>query len=144
MLNIKRSSNHRRAFKGQCLVETLVGAMIIVPLLMACLDLSVLVIGGQICNDLSKQAARSASLATSSQDAQTAVQNVQRTHPSNETFQGLSLSLSEYDGTPDGLVSVTCGVDVRLPVPVPFLGVPASFAIQTQHTEPIVGISQFN
>ena len=136
-----QSLSIERRQKGQSLIEVLIGGLILIPIALAVIDLSVLVIGGQICNDLAKQASRAASIASSSAGATAAIADVQSKFQTSSTFQSLSLKMLKYDATSDGIVSVGCSVTVVLPISIPVFNVGPNVPIQTQHTTPIVGIS---
>jgi hypothetical protein len=134
----KALSRHPR---GQSIVEVMVGSIVLVPIILAILDLAVVVIGGNICNDLSKQAARAAANASQASDAAASVLDIQNNFHASGTYKNLTLKLDRYDGTPDGSTTVVCSVTIVLPVPVPFLGVAPTMDIKTQATEAIVGIA---
>ena len=112
-----------------------------VPIVLAIIDLAVVVLGGEICNDLAKQAARAAANAASQTEALAAVADVQSHFNSSATYSGLSLVLSQYDGTPTGIAVVQSSVTIILPVPIPFLKVGPSMGVKSQATESIVGIA---
>ncbi len=138
-ISLKRRSGRRPT--GQNLVEILVGSIVLVPIVLAIIDLAVVVIGGDICNDLAKQAARAAANSSSLAEATAAVADVEANFNKSPTYQGLVLKLDKYDGTPDGLASVQCSVTIVMPVPVPFLNVGPTMNIKTQASEAIVGIA---
>lgn len=130
-----------RRKRAQSIVEVMVGSIVLVPIILAIFDLAVVVIGGNICHDLSKQAARAAANASQISDANASVQDIQNNFHASGTYKNLSLKLDRYDGTPDGSTTVLCSVTIVLPVPVPFLGVGPTMDIKTQATEAIVGIA---
>lgn len=130
-----------RSRRGQSIVEVVVGGLILVPVVLALIDLAVVVLGGEICNDLAKQAARSAANAASRTEALAAVADVQSHFLASGTYSGLSLNLSQYDGTPTGIATVQSSVIINLPVPVPFLHVGPNMGVKSQATETIVGIA---
>lgn len=127
--------------RGQSLIEILVGSIVLVPLVLAIIDLAVVIMGGDICHELSKQAARAAANTSSLAEATTAVADVQANFVKSPTYQVLVLKLQKYDGTHDGIASVICNVSILLPVPIPFLKVGPTFSVETQASEPIVGIA---
>ena len=65
--------NRRRGPRGQSIIEVLVGSIVLVPIVLAIIDLAVVYIGGDICNGLAKQAARAAANASDLAEATTAV-----------------------------------------------------------------------
>ena len=140
-LNLNRNRRRYRSGFGQGIAETLAGAIILIPIVLSCIDLAVLVFSGEICSDLAKQAARAAANAPGSAPAQAAVTNIQTNFHSPVTLKSMQLSIVKYDNTSDGVVTVSCSVIIILPVSIPFLGVGPNVPIQTQHTEPIVGIA---
>jgi Flp pilus assembly protein TadG len=140
--NHNRQTGRKRNGQGQSIIETVVGGVILVPIVLAIIDLAVVVLGGEICNDLAKQAARAAANSSNQATATAAVVDVQNHFVSSNTYNGLSLTLSRYDGTPDGLASVQGGVTITLPVPVPFLQIGPNMGVKSQATEAIVGIQE--
>jgi hypothetical protein len=66
---------------------------------------------------------------------------VQSHFNASATFSGLTLVLSQYDGTPTGIATVQSAVTIVLPVPVPLLNVGPSMGVKSQATETIVGIA---
>ncbi len=140
-LSASKQSQRGRSRQGQSLTELAVGGLVLIPIALAAIDLTVLVLGGQISNDLAKQATRAASLASSQMAANSAVASVQQNFQPSSIFKSLSVKMLQFDNTPDGVVSVGCSVTVVLPVSIPFLNIGPYVPIQTQHTEPIVGIS---
>jgi len=140
-LNLSRNRHQHRKGFGQGIAETLAGAIILIPIVLSCIDLAVLVFSGEICSDLAKQAARAAANAPGSAPAQAAVTNIQTNYKSTVTLKSMKLTMVKYDNTSDGVVTVSCAVTIILPVSIPFLGVGPDVPIQTQHTEPIVGIA---
>ncbi len=131
----------RRNGRGQSITEVIIGGMVLVPVVLAIIDLAVVVIGGEIVNDLAKQAARAAANSVDGTEANTAVQDVVKTFSTSPTYKNLTLSLDKYDGTHAGQTTVLASVTVVLPVPVPFLNVGPTIALKTQATEAIVGIA---
>ena len=136
---LRPRSTHRA--NGQGLVEVCVGAIFLVAIGLAILDLGIFVMGGDVCGTLSKQAARAAGNAATPAEAQLAVASVQTTfHPSN-VYQNLSLTMTNFDNTTTGAATVVGQVTVILPVSIPLLQIGPSYVIKTQATEPIVGIA---
>jgi len=140
MSNLRRKRLKTRSFKGQCVIELVLCGLVLVPVALGLVDLSVLIIGGQLSGDLAKQAARAASVAASLNAAQAAVAAVQTNYHASNTFQSLNLQLLRFDNTAAGIVSVSCSVSVVLPASIPMLNIGPNVSIQTQHSEPIVGI----
>lgn len=139
--------NKRRTAKAQSLVETVAGLVVLVPVVLALLDIGVLVIAGTISNNLAKQAARAAANTTDEKAADLAVQDAAKQFPASSTFTNAKLSIRDYDPQKGskaynymGSVTVDATVTVVLPVPVPMFNVGPSVNISTQSTEPIVAV----
>jgi hypothetical protein len=130
-----------RFAKGQGLVEVCIGAIFLVTIGLAMLDLGTFVMGGDVCGNLAKQAARAAGNASSPTEAIQAVQSVQSQFKPTNVYQNLSLTMTNFDNTTTGLATVVGQVTIILPVSVPFLQIGPSYTIKTQATEPIVGIA---
>jgi hypothetical protein len=130
-----------RTRRGQCLLEAITGGFILIVFGLACADVAWLMLGSEICTDLAKQSARAAANAPNMQSAQAAVNDIVSKYNSPIAFQSLSLTLQRYDNTPDGILTIVCSANVSLLVPIPLIGVGTKIPIQTQHSEPIVGIA---
>ncbi|CAN5293798.1 hypothetical protein BH11CYA1_BH11CYA1_48160 [soil metagenome] len=139
--NLSRIFKRNRNRRAQSIIEVLVGSIVLVPIVLAIIDLAVVYIGGDICNDLAKQAARAAANASDITEATTAVADVQTNFNKSATYENLTLNLVQYDGTHDGLANVRCTVTIVLPVPIPFLSLGPKMTINTQASEAIVGIA---
>jgi hypothetical protein len=128
---------------GQSIIEVLVGGIILIPIVLAILDMGVVVLGGEICNDLAKQAARAAANASNFTDANTAVASVQTNFPGSFMYSGLLLTSNASAATfvYGGSVTVNSSVTITLPVPVPLLNVGSTMAVSSQATESILGIA---
>ena len=135
----------RRNGRGQSITEVIIGGMVLVPVVLAIIDLAVVVIGGEIVNDLAKQAARAASSGdpvTANQRAQAIVARANQQGSSmlsNFTLTGTTFNpatliadrnaLNPYGGTVSGTVTVSTTVDIR-PFLVPYVysgGAPLTF-----------------
>lgn len=139
--NRSDGENRSRTRAGQGISETLVGGLILIPIVLSCIDLAVLVFSGEICSDLAKQASRAAANAPNAASAQAAVTDIQTRYHAPRTLKSFSLTMQRYDNTADGIVTVSCSVIILLPVSIPWFGIGPEVPIQTQHTEPIVGIA---
>jgi Flp pilus assembly protein TadG len=133
----RRHAGHRR---GQGIAEVAAIAVILIPFALAIVDIGALILSGIVCTDLAKQAARAAANSASQSEAQGAVSDVLSKTQVSNSFQSFNLQLTRFDNTAGGVVTVTCTVTVTLPVAVPILGVGPTVPLQTQHSEPIVGI----
>ncbi|GEM_PF-559531 len=137
--------------KAQSLVETVAGLCILVPVLLALLDIGVVMIAGTIANNLAKQAARAAAnvVQTNSTAANNAVQEVQKRFPPSSMFPKATLTLQGYDASKPPTnygygsnITVIADVTVNLPVPIPMLNVGPTVDIKTQSTEPVLMSTQ--
>lgn len=130
-----------RRRRGQSLIEVMVGGLILVPLVLAVIDMSVVAIGGELVGRLCKEGARAAANASNAAGANSAVADVASTFQPSGSFQGMNLTITNYDGTYDGRVTVVCNVTVVLPVSVPLLGIGPTVPVASQFSEAIVGIA---
>src|SRR5579875_555483 len=118
-----RSHGHRRA--GQSIIEAIVGLMVFVIIALAMLDVGALVMATTINNDMAARAARVAASQNTFANAKAAVQKLNfPTSPIitsvNQTLtQGQTNSGNAKQATSTN--TVTSVVEVRLPVPVPFV-----------------------
>jgi len=126
--------------RGQGIAEVAAASLILIPFALAIVDLGALLLSGITCTDLAKQASRAAANSANQSEAQGAVADVLAKSQVASSFQAFNLKLSRFDNTAGGVATVTCTVTVSLPVAVPLLGVGPKFPLQTQHSEPIVGI----
>jgi hypothetical protein len=134
----------KRRKRGQGLVEVCVGIIFLVVMALAILDLGVFVMGGDICGGLAKQAARAAGNATDQTSATTAMNSVGTNFKASSMYKNMSLAMTRYDNTTNGIVTVVCTVTIVIPVAVPILGISSEYQIKTQASEPIVGIAPAN
>lgn len=136
-----RTGKSKKYAKGQSIIEVMVGGFILIPLLLAIIDVSVVAIGGELVNRLSKEAARAAANCSNKTLADAAVVDIKNTFQPSSTFKNLNIAITDYVGTADGQLTVVCDVTVVLPVSVPLLKVGPTIPVKTQFTEAIVGIA---
>jgi len=134
-------TRRRKQLNGQALIEMVAGSVVLIPITLALVDLAMLAIGGNVCAELAKQAARAAANTSSASDAAAAVELVGSKFPESRTFNNLSLTVTRYDNSADGVTTVVCSVTVLLPVAVPMLNVGPLIPISIQASQPIVGIA---
>lgn len=132
---------------AQSLVEAVVGLIILVVIVLAILDISVLIMAGTISDNLAKQAARAAANTTDSASANKAVQDAQKQFPASGTYKSATLTLVGFNPQKPttnynymGSVTVQAKVTVQLPVPIPLLNVGPTIDISANQTEPIVAV----
>jgi Flp pilus assembly protein TadG len=120
--------------RGQSLVETLAGFMIIIPLALFAIDITTVVVANQTNERLAEEAARSAAnqltLMLGQQSAQAAIDHFQ----CSQFITAVSMQNFAYDEA-GGHVSVTTQMDVKLPVSWATLG---KVSLCAQATQPIV------
>lgn len=131
-----RTPGQRR--NGQSMVELTAGLFVLIPIVLAILDLVVIVLGQEANNDLAKRAARAASHHETSAKAQAAVDDVISKFGASGLLSNPTKVDFQYNA--NGNVVVETSVQINLPVPVPFAD---SYNHQVMHakaTEPIVGL----
>lgn len=141
MPNVRSGAKVTARGRGQGLIEVCVGAIFLVIIGLAILDLGVFVMGGDVCGGLAKQAARAAGNAADPTEAANAVADVASKFQPSNVYKNLVLTMVKFDNTTTGAVTVTCSVTIVLPVSIPLIGVGPQYLITTQATEPIVGIA---
>jgi hypothetical protein len=104
-----------RSRKGQCFVEALVGSMVVIPIALAGLDFTVLVLTNSANDDLAKNAARAAANQAKKADATTAAQQYIDKFPTSPIILNVKLS-GAVDYQDDKQVAVNTEMTVHLPV----------------------------
>jgi Flp pilus assembly protein TadG len=133
----------RRSVRGASLMEAVAGLVILVPLVLALIDISAIVIA-QTSNDaLAKHAARQAATQTTFALRQQAAQAVVTAYGASSLCASPQmLSYSEPNSSQaisKQTVKVTTQIVCNLPVPVP-LGGPSTQTFQACDVEPLVGV----
>ena len=124
----------QRSRRGSSLVEAIIGFVVIIPIGLAAVDVATLVSAGQTNEQVAEQAARAAACQRSVNGAQKAAEeSVEQTQTSNIITQ-VSLDTVNYDPTM-GQVTVSTVMQVRMPVPLPFL---TTFDLKATEMQPIV------
>jgi len=138
---MNRSGKYKKN-RGSAIIETAVGLFVLLPVFLILLDVIALVIGQTVNDDLAKKAARYAAEEPTQALALAKAQNfVAGTAYAAPT--GLVCSARVVDGSfswNTTQVRVVTEVTINLPVPVP-LGGPKSQIMQTQATEPTIGVA---
>jgi uncharacterized membrane protein YgcG len=132
-----------RSVRGASLVEAATGLVILVPIVLALIDISAIVIA-QTSNDaLAKHAARQAATQTSFALRQQAAQSIVTAFEASSLCSSPQmLSYSEPNSAQaisKQTVKVTTQIVCNLPVPVP-LGGPSTQTFQASALEPLVGV----
>lgn len=138
---------HFKRRRGQSIIETVVGIIFLIPIVLFLLDVAVLVLSNQANDNLAKNAARAAASATpgpgqpgTSAVARTAADNVVSRFGAggtNPLITGARVSDFVFDSGA-GQVSVTVDMDVRVPVPFPYF---STTTFKAKAVEPIVSIA---
>lgn len=153
--------------RGQSIVETIVGIMVLIPIALFLIDIGAVVLGNIANDQLAKTAARAAGSATDPSlqsgtaiagynAALTATQGFAESPIINKPAGGSFLTAYCWNGygTPDfqsspwpggtpppsiGDVAVITTMKIKLPIPFPFL--PEFFEFKAKNVEPIVSIA---
>lgn len=131
-----QNSPKRKRKRGQSLIETLAGFLILIPLGLFSFDLTVLLMANETNRQIAENAARAAANQLGlSRATQAAIGAVNKT-PKSGTITNITILDLNYDvGT--GKVSVTTEIDVQLPVTFPGVG---KINLRSTAVQPIVAI----
>jgi Flp pilus assembly protein TadG len=132
------SATTKQEFRGQSILEVAVGMLILIPIVLAILDLVVLVLGQEANNDLAKRAARAASHYATDGQARTAADQVINSFQSSKILTNPTKAGFQYNV--NGNVVVETSLQVNLPVPVPFTKNLNNQVMRARATEPIVSL----
>ncbi len=142
-------SSESRTENGQQLAEMMGGLLVLIPIVLFLLDMSVVVLSNQLADKYAKAAARAAANQTNSADARTAADNALKSFAKSGFVQDLTIKTCDYtaidrDNPNDptkGKVVVQLKMDVKLPVPIPFVPeANSSPTFVTQAVEPVVAL----
>lgn len=125
--------------RGASLVEVTVGLFIIIPMFLAIIDLSAIVVG-QIVNDaMAKRAARAAAHQENAGAATTAAQNVVSAYLPNGIVTSIAIEKVEFDKDKSGKVVVETKTIINIPAPIQIVSIfQNGRAMHARATEPIV------
>jgi len=122
--------------RGQSLVETLAGFLILIPLGLFSFDLTVLLMANETNRQIAENAARAAANQLGlSRATQAAIGAINKT-PKSGTITNITILDLNYD-VGSGKVSVTTEIDVQLPVTFPGVG---KINLRYTAVQPIVAI----
>lgn len=107
--------------RGQSLIETLAGFMIIIPLALFAFDVSVMVVASQKNEHLAQDAARAAANQLTSMLALEAAKSAIKDVPTSSFITTVSIQNLVYDEAL-GQVTVSTEMDVKLPISLSFMG----------------------
>jgi len=125
--------------RGASLVEVTVGLFIIIPMFLAIIDLSAIVVG-QIVNDaMAKRAARAAAHQENAGAATTAAQNVVSAYLPNGIVTSIAIEKVDFDKDKSGKVVVETKTIINIPAPIQIVSIfQNGRAMHARATEPIV------
>jgi Flp pilus assembly protein TadG len=126
----------KRRRRGQSLVETLAGFLVLIPLGLFSFDLTVVLMANQANKEIAENAARAAANQLGLAKAMQAAIGAINKAPKSANITDVTLLDLNYDVSA-GNVSVTTQVDVQLPVSVPGVG---KINLRYTATQPIVAI----
>ncbi len=135
--------------QGQSIVETVVGIIFLIPIVLFLFDVAVLVLASSADDNLAKSACRAAASATDASGQGTAVAAQAAADSICQNFAGANNPIIKKPGsgsfltscvfdTVSGQVTVTTTLTCKLPVPFPFL---SNVDFVAKAVEPIVSIS---
>jgi hypothetical protein len=127
-----------RSKRGSGITESVVAAIVLIPLALCLLDLMALVVSNSMNDTLVKNMARAAANQTDSGAAFAAAENARQSFKPSPIISSINLETFDYppNGTQDPAVTVKTRMVVRMPVPFPFFGDSVQFV--AQDVEPIV------
>ncbi len=126
---------NRRKTKGVGLVETIVMAIVLIPVTLFFLDLIVLVLANSINDSACKNAARVAANQRTFNDAITASEKAVAAYSKNSIVRSLKILTMDYDEAGHTKVAVTTEVKVHMPIPFPGY---SDFTFLAKDVEPII------
>lgn len=129
------NARHHRNRKGTSLIESLCGAMFLIPIMLFAVDLSAIVLANQANDHLAKDAARAAANQLTQDKAKEAANKTLNNFNKSNMITALNLDECAYDSSSTGEVTVTTNMTVNLPVPFPGF---ASRKFVARSVEPIV------
>ncbi|CAN5180187.1 hypothetical protein BH10CYA1_BH10CYA1_61050 [soil metagenome] len=126
---------NRRKTKGVGLVETIVMAIVLIPVTLFFLDLIVLVLANSINDNACKNAARVAANQRTFDNAINASEKVVAAYSKNSIIRSLKILTIDYDEANHTNVAVK--TEMRVHMPIPFPGY-SDFTFRAQDVEPIL------
>lgn len=127
---------NRRKTKGVGLIESIVMAIVLIPVTLFFLDLIVLVLANSINDSACKNAARVAANQRIFQpDAINAAEKVVNSYSKNSIIRSLKILTMDYDEAGHTNVAVTTQIKVHMPIPFPGY---SDFTFVAKDVEPIL------
>jgi Flp pilus assembly protein TadG len=115
-------------------VEAVVGFIVIIPIGLAAVDVATLVSASQSNEQIAEQAARAAACQRSDVGAQKAAEEVVEQTELNNIITSVNIDQVTFNPAA-GQVTVFSNMQVKMPVPLPFLN---TFDLRAQAIQPIV------
>ncbi|HEY9718641.1 MAG TPA: hypothetical protein V6C69_14305 [Trichormus sp.] len=127
-----------RSKRGSGITESVVAAIVLIPLALCLIDLMALVVCNSMNDTLVKNMARAAANQTESGAGFAAAENARQSFKPSPLVGSIDLEAFEWppDGTQDPAVTVKTRMVVHMPVPFPYFGDSVQFV--AQDVEPIV------
>ena len=132
---MRASKIGRRKTKGVGLVESIVMAIVLIPVTLFFLDLIVLVLANSINDNACKNAARVAANQRKFDDAVSASEKVVASYSKNSIIKSLKILTIDYDEANHTNVAVKTQVKVHMPIPFPGY---SDFTFVAKDVEPIL------
>lgn len=130
-----KNAARRRRRSGVSLVETMVGFIIIIPIGLAAIDIVILLSTSQSNEQWAEVASKAASRRGNEQAALKAAQNAVEQCPVDNVVMSVQVADVNFDMA-RGRVTVDTVMEVKLPIPVPFM--PPEVTFRANSTQPIV------
>ena len=124
----------RRSSRGQSLIETLVGMVIIIPIGLASVDVTAMVIANHLNEHLADRAARAAANQIDAEQAKAMAQKIIDTYLITSPINEVDLDHITYDLNAEQVTVIT-SVSVNLPIP---FGATNRVVLRSSSTQPIV------
>ncbi|MBX9691940.1 MAG: hypothetical protein K2Z81_06110 [Cyanobacteria bacterium] len=127
----------KRGAKGVSLVETMAGFMVLIPIGLAAIDIAVLVATSQTNEEWAESAARIAGRQRDESKATKAAESTIEEFETSNTILSIQVVDVQFD-LKAAKVTVTTDMEVRVPIPIPFL--PPTVHFRAMAIQPIVSI----
>jgi Flp pilus assembly protein TadG len=124
----------QRSRRGSSLVEAIVGFIVIIPIGLAAVDVATLISTSQTNEQVAEQAARAAACQRSQQGAQKAAEESLAQTQTSNIITSINIDPVVIDPV-QGTVTVFSNMQVRMPIPLPFL---TQFDLRAASIQPIV------
>ncbi len=125
--------------KGQCIVEMVVGTILLIPVILFMLDVGFAFVCTQVLDDLARDAARGAASQKSAKAAVKSAKNMLSRFRTSTLITNVSLADYGVAYPAKDTVIVRVRMDVNLPVPFPFINNSPKFL--TEAVQPVLTTS---